>query len=51
MFYIETPFNVATETQVRRDYSRQEQVVNCTMTYMFRTLGPKQDSVSITGGP
>ncbi|KAH0486796.1 MAG: uncharacterized protein KVP18_001700 [Porospora cf. gigantea A] len=51
MFLVETPFNHQTENQVLRDYSRQEQVVNCTMAFMFRTIGPKQESVSISGGP
>ncbi|KAH0472109.1 MAG: hypothetical protein KVP17_000664 [Porospora cf. gigantea B] len=51
MFFIESPYGMATENNEARDYSRQEQVVSCTMTYIFRTLGPKQDSVSVSGGP
>ncbi|KAH0480754.1 MAG: hypothetical protein KVP17_004075 [Porospora cf. gigantea B] len=51
LFFVETPFNHMTENQVLRDYFRQEQVVSCTMTYMYRTLGPKSENISISGGP
>ncbi|KAH0489078.1 MAG: hypothetical protein KVP17_001485 [Porospora cf. gigantea B] len=51
MFFIETPYSTPTDNNEKRDFVRQTQVVQCTMTFLYRTIGPRSNTASVSGGP